>query len=110
MRRGGKAGGHFHAFGQLGNHLAQAGVFATHRLDIAHAQVLKRHDPIGVAKKIRHYKTPKLKIGPSLAPVRALRVAVVSVVKAEGLQNGALFVFVVLAVWFCYPGGPQGEL
>jgi hypothetical protein len=42
--------------------------------------------------------------------VRALRVAVVSVVKAEGLQNGALFVFVVLAVWFCYPGGPQGEL
>jgi hypothetical protein len=34
----------------------------------------------------------------------------VAVVAAKGVQNGALFVFVVLAVWFCYPGGPQVEL
>ena len=110
VRRGGKAGRHFHAFGQLGNHFAQAGVFAAHGLDVAHAKVLKRHDPIGVAKKIRHYKTPKLKIGPSLAPVRALRVAVVAVLKAKGVQNGPPFGFVVLAFRFCHPGGLQGEL
>ena len=50
MGGGGKSGGHLHALGQLRNHFAQAGVLAPHRLHVAHAQALKRDDPIGIAK------------------------------------------------------------
>ena len=50
VRRGGKAGGHIHAAGQMGNHLAEAGILATDRLDVAHSQVLKRYDQGGRSK------------------------------------------------------------
>ena len=61
MRRGGKAGRHAHAFGpggELRNHLAEAGVLAANGLDIAHAQVFKRHDQGGRIKEGGHKKTP----------------------------------------------------
>lgn len=38
MGRGGKAGRHAHALGQLRNHLAERGVLAADRLDVGHAQ------------------------------------------------------------------------
>jgi hypothetical protein len=47
MRCGGKASGYPHALwpgGQLGNHLAEAGVFTAYHLDIAHSQVFKGYD------------------------------------------------------------------
>ncbi|OIQ70046.1 hypothetical protein GALL_483470 [mine drainage metagenome] len=38
MGRGGEAAGHTHARGsELRDHLAQAGIFATHRIDIGHS-------------------------------------------------------------------------
>jgi hypothetical protein len=46
MRRGGKAGGHPHALGQLRNHFAEAGVLSADHLDIGHSQLLKRHDQL----------------------------------------------------------------
>ena len=56
-----KAGGHAHplgAGGQLGNHLAEAGVLAADRLDVCHPQVFKRHDQGGRLKQLRHRNTP----------------------------------------------------
>ena len=54
VRRGGKARGHAHALRQLRDHLAQAGVFATHGVHIAHAEFFKRHDQIGRCKQCSH--------------------------------------------------------
>jgi len=50
VRGGGKAGRHPHPGGQMGDHLAEAGVLPAHRLDVAHSQVLKRYDQGGRSK------------------------------------------------------------
>ena len=47
MCRRGKAGRHFDASRQVRNHLAEAGIFATNRLDVGHPQVFKRYDQGG---------------------------------------------------------------
>ena len=57
---GGEAGGHAHARGQLGDHLAEAGVLAADRLDVAHSQVFKRNDQGGRFEQCRHGKTPEV--------------------------------------------------
>ena len=69
---GGKARGHAHALRQLGDHLAEAGVFTAYRLDIGHSQVFKRYDQGGRAEKCRHGKAPEVETG-SARPPRAVR-------------------------------------
>ena len=59
----GKTSGHFDPGRQLGNHFAQAGVFAAHLLDVAHSQMFKRDDHGGRAEECRHEKTPEVEIG-----------------------------------------------
>ena len=54
VRRRGKASGHPHALRQLRDHLAQAGVFATYGIHIAHAEFFKRHNQIGRLKQCSH--------------------------------------------------------
>ena len=54
MGSGGKPGGHANPSGELGNHLAEAGVFTANGLDIGHSQVFKRYDQVGRAEKGRH--------------------------------------------------------
>jgi len=66
--RGGKAGGHAHTLGQLGDHFAEGGVFTAHRLDIGHSQVFKRYDQGGRAEKCRHGKAPEVETGSSARP------------------------------------------
>jgi len=61
--RGGKARGDSHALGQLRDHLAEAGVFTAHHLDIGHSQVLKRYDQGGRAEACRHGEAPEVKSG-----------------------------------------------
>ena len=51
---GGKAGGHFDAGRQLGNHLPQAGVFAADDLDVGHPQFFKGHDQGGRLEQVGH--------------------------------------------------------
>jgi hypothetical protein len=62
MSRGGKAGGHAHALGQLRDHFAERGVLAA-GLDVGHAQFFKRNDQCGRFEELRHGKAPKLKTG-----------------------------------------------
>jgi len=50
VRRGGKAGRHLDAGRQVGNHLAEAGVFTANGLDVRHSQVFKRNDQGGRAE------------------------------------------------------------
>ncbi len=61
VRGGGKTSGHAHALRQLRDHLAEAGVFASHGFDIAHSELLEGHDQGGRVKQLRHGETPKLK-------------------------------------------------
>ncbi|MPM57728.1 hypothetical protein SDC9_104551 [bioreactor metagenome] len=61
MGCGGKARGHTHTLGQLGDHLAERGVLATYDLDVAHSQVLKRNDQGGRLKACRHGEAPEFK-------------------------------------------------
>ncbi len=68
MRRGSEAGGHSHALGQLGDHLAEGGVLAPHRLDVAHSQVFKRNDQGGRFEQCRHGKAPEVETGSAPAP------------------------------------------
>jgi len=58
--RGGKAGGHLHAAGQLRNHLAEAGVLAADGLDIAHPELFKGNDQVGRTEQLGHGKTPEV--------------------------------------------------
>ena len=51
---GRKAGGHAHALGQLGDHFAERGVLAANDFDVAHTQLLKRHDQSGRFETVRH--------------------------------------------------------
>ena len=48
---GGKTRGHLHASGQIRDHFTKTGIFATHRIDIAHSEVFKRDDQIGRSEK-----------------------------------------------------------
>ena len=65
--RRGKACGDLDAGGQVGNHLAETGVFTANRIDVGHSQVFKRYDQIGRAEKCRHGEAPEVKSGTSAA-------------------------------------------
>ena len=56
MGRGGKAGRHAHALGQLRDHFAERGVLAAYGLDIRHSQFFKRNDQSGRLEQLRHGK------------------------------------------------------
>ena len=68
MGGGGEPGGHAHALRQLGDHLAEAGVFTANGLDIGHSQVFKRYDQGGRAEKCRHGRAPEVKTGSARPP------------------------------------------
>ena len=67
VRSGGESGGDFDAGRQVGNHLAEAGVFTANRIDVGHSQVFKRYDQVGRAEKCRHGEAPEVKSGISQA-------------------------------------------
>ncbi|MPN30892.1 hypothetical protein SDC9_178363 [bioreactor metagenome] len=56
MSRGGKAGRHAHALGQLRDHFAERGILAAYGLDIRHSQFFKRNDQSGRFEQLRHGK------------------------------------------------------
>ena len=49
---GRKPGGHAHPLGQLGNHLAEAGVLAADRLDVRHSELRKGNDVLAALHEI----------------------------------------------------------
>ena len=58
--RGGKTRGDANALGQLGDHLAQAGILAADGVDVLHAEFLERNDQVGRIEKCRHCMLQKL--------------------------------------------------